>query len=339
MNQQEQIAQGSLRSSHRNTHALVFKKSNNNDANKINDFVTSKCKDLVISQRINNGNTIGSSDRQNSVASYAEIPLKKNTFFVHSSHSKAEPGFLVFIPKTNPIFIKYNLSKKEKEFNKGKPICYTLRMRVSPEVYEGSIFVATLDGINHSLTLEDVYVWRNTNIHETTSFTKRRNYMKEFVEKYWIPDVRLLGGVVTEISNPKPLSSLTELKDEQDFTKVFLIPDTPGKRRFTFNLNESVAKIQNGYYARKENEVSKPVPKPISKQVESTHPLVAKAYKIPLLPDIYELYDLNGKSLNKATVQQLELSKLLKEVKDEVLVNIKFNKDFQRYEIVGLHTP
>ena len=31
MNQQEQIAQGSLRSSHRNTHAVIFKKTNDTD--------------------------------------------------------------------------------------------------------------------------------------------------------------------------------------------------------------------------------------------------------------------------------------------------------------------
>jgi hypothetical protein len=346
MNQQEQIAQGSLRSSHRNTHAVIFKKTPYKDQLKGVDFLTSMCKDLVISQRINTNNTIGSSNRQNSIAqnsiaSYAELPLKRNNFFVHTTLSKAEPGFLVLIPKTNPIFIKYNLSRREKEINKGQPICYTLRMRVSPEIYEGTVFVASLDGIGHCMTLEDIYVWKNENIFETKTFTERRKYMKEFTERHWIPDVRLLGGIITEIMNPKPLSSLSTLESVEDFTKVFLIPDTPGKRRFVFNLNESVAQIQNGYYSRKEIESSKKIQVTTNLEPVLEEPLnnlsVAKAIKNPLLPDIYELYDLSGKPLNKAVVQQLELSKKLKECSNEIQVNIKYNENFKRYEIIGIN--
>ena len=354
--QQGQIAQGSLNSSHRNTHAVIFKKTLPKDQTKVLSFLTSVCKDLVISQRINSSNTIGSSDRQNSISSYAEVPLKKGKFFVNTMLSKVEPGFLVFVPNSNPVFVKYNLSKREREFNKGQPICYTLRMRVSKEIYEGSVFIASLDGINHSMSLEDIYVWKNESIFENKSFTERRKYMKEFVEHHWIPDVRLLGGVVTHVMNPKPLSSLTELKDINDFTKVFLIPDTPGKRRFTFNLNESVAQIQNGFYGRKDalqperkivekqqqpQEQSKHQPQQEqSKQQEQSQPTTARAVKIPLLPDIYELYDLNGKPLNKAAVQQLELSKALKEcTANEIQVKIKYNNDFNRYEIIGLNLP
>jgi hypothetical protein len=346
MDQQQQIAQGSLRSSHRNTHAIVFKKTNPKEQSKILDFLTNVCKDLIISQRINSSNAIGSSDRQNSIASYAEIPLKRSTFFHYSTTSKVEPGFLVFAPNSNPVFVKTNLSKKEKEFNKGQPICYTLRMRVSPEIYEGSVFIASLDGVNHSMTLEDVYVWKKKNIYQTNTFTERRKYMKEFVERHWIPDVRLLGGIITNIMNPLPLSSISQLKDTQDFTKVFLIPDAPGKRRFTFNLNETVAQIQNGYYGRKDfqqKEPSQPAqpakPKCETPTTIDSTPKVAKAIKIPQLPDIYELYDLNGNHLNKAAVQSLELSKLLKEFDSEIQVKIKYNSDFNRYEIIGLNTP
>ena len=341
MNQQEQIAQGSLRSSHRNTHAVVFKKANQTDQAKAIEFLTSSCKDLVISQRINS--TIGSSNRpnfgtNNSVATYAEIPLKKGTFFVNSTSSRAEPGFLVFVPKSNPVFLKYNMSKREKEINKGQPICYTLRMRVSPEVYEGSVLVATLDGIAHSLLLEDIYVWRKENIFDTQTFNKRREYMKNFVQHHWIPDVRLLGGITTEIMNPKPLDSLKEFVGVNDFTKVFLIPEAPGKRRFTFNLNESVAKIQDGYYGRKQEDKPTPIEnKVVETTLAETKVTTAKAVPDAILPDIYELFDANGKSLNKACVQQLELSKMLKSKGNaDILVNIEYNNDFKRYEIVSL---
>jgi len=335
MNQQEQIAQGSLRSSHRNTHAVIFKKTNDADKTRAIQFLSSSCKDLVISQRVNSSNVIGSSNRPNSIATYAEMPLKKGTFFVNSTSSKAEPGFLVFIPKSNPVFLKYNMSKREREINNNQPICYTLRMRISPEVYEGSVFVATLDGIAHSLLLEDIYVWRNKNIFDTNTFTKRREYMKDFVQHHWIPDVRLLGGITTEVMNPKSLNSLKDFIGVNDFTKVFLIPEMPGKRRFTFNLNETVAQIQSGYYGRKQED------KPLQKQTILDEKVkYAKAVPDPILPDIYELFDINGKSLNKACVQQLELSKMLKaKGSTNILVNIEYNDDFKRYEIISLHVP
>lgn len=336
MNQQEQISQGSLRSSHRNTHAVIFKKSNPKDQKKVLDFLTSACKDLIISQRVGEH------------TSYVETPLKNYTFFLHNTSSKAEPGFLVLIPNMHPVFVKYNLSKKERERNNNQPICYTLRMRISKELYDGTVFVATLDGINHSMMLEDIYVWKNDYIFESKTFTERRVYMKEFVERHWIPDVRLLGGIVTEIMNPQPLEFLESLKDTKDFTKVFLIPDSPAKRRFTFNLNDSIAQIQNGYYSR-QNAGQKPSmaeKKPVQekkqvlqKQAAKFDLTVAKAVKIPLLPDIYELFDVSGNSLNKAAVQQLSLSKQLKEAGDEMMVNIKYNHNFNRYEIIGLNTP
>jgi len=341
MNQQEQIAQGSLRSSHRNTHAVIFKKPNQNDQARAIEFLSGICKDLVISQRINSSNVIGSSNRPNSVATYAEIPLKKGTFFVNSTSSKAEPGFLVFIPKSNPVFLKYNMSKREREMNKGQPTCYTLRMRISPEVYEGSVFVATLDGIAHSLLLEDIYVWRNQNIFDTHTFTKRREYMKDFVQHHWIPDVRLLGGITTEIMNPKSLDSLKDFVGVNDFTKVFLIPEVSGKRRFTFNLNESVAQIQSGYYGRKQEDKAVSEEKiTLAKAVSEEKITFAKAVPDFILPDIYELFDVNGKSLNKACVQQLELSKMLKaKGSTNILVNIEYNDDFKRYEIISLREP
>jgi hypothetical protein len=109
----------------------------------------------------------------------------------------------------------------------------------------------------------------------------------------------------------------------------------PGKRRFTFNLNESVAQIQSGYYGRKQED------KPLQKQpILEEKVTYAKAVPDSILPDIYELFDVNGKSLNKACVQQLELSKMLKaKGSTEIMVNIEYNDDFKRYEIISLRDP
>ena len=340
--QQLQIAEGSLNSSHRNTHAIILKKAHKKQEDKAIEYLNNYCSDLVIGQRLN-------LDK--------EIILKNNTFFVNTYLSKVEPGFLVFLPDSQPVFIRYNLSKKERFQTNGKPLCYILRLRVSAEVNSGSVFVVSVDTVNHSMLFEDIYVWKNKYIFETQTFTQRRIIMKEFVEKHWMPDVRLLGGIVSNIIEPKPLSYVKELENVKEFMNIHLIPDSAGKRRFTFKLNETEAKITDGFYGRNDNrkntnkpllkvELSKINPQqqqqqqqaPKSNKQTTQKHTVAKAVKIPDIPDLYELYDIEGNSLSRAAVQQLFLSRQLKNIKEnEIMVKISYNEDFNRYEIVGLY--
>lgn len=307
--EQEQIVQGSLKSSHRNTHAIVLKRANNYQSQKAIDFLNSTKLDLVIQQRL-------STDK-------AEIPLKKGTFFIESFTTKSEPGFLVFLPNLPAIFVKYNLSKKERQQTKGQPLCFLLRFRVSAKVNEGSVFIASIDTINHKIFLEDIYIWANQNLFSTKLYSERRNYMKQFVESHWMPDSRLLGGLVTSIIQPKPLSSFDTISDTQEFLKVVFIPESYNRRRFSLYLNETEAKIEDGYYGR---VVDKP-------QVK-VKPTVAKAIKDPILPDVFNLF--NGtENLGRACIQDLSLSKKMKD-KNNVNVKINYNQEFKRYEIIDL---
>ena len=335
-NQQNQLAQGSLQNSHRNTHAIILKKAHKKQEEQAIQYLNNYCRDLVIGQRLNLDNKV----KEESI-------LKNNTFFVHHYTSKVEQGFLVFLPKSQPIFIRYNLSKKERLQTKGNPLCYVLRLRVSAEVNSGSVFVVSVDTINHSMLFEDIYIWKNKNVFETETFTKRRNIMKEFVEKHWMPDVRLLGGIISDIIAPKPFSYIKEIENTTEFMNIHLIPDTAGKRRFVFRINETQAKITEGFYGRndikkQEQKQEKPSKQEPSKQEpskqESKNHTFAKAVKIPDIPDLYELYDNQGNSLSRAAVQQLQLSKQLKNSSEnEIMVKISYNEDFNRYEIISLY--
>jgi hypothetical protein len=165
--------------------------------------------------------------------------------------------------------------------------------------------------------------------------------MKEFVEKHWMPDVRLLGGIISDIIAPKPLSFVKTLENVKEYTNIHLIPETAGKRRFTFRLNETEAKLTDGFYGRKDIVVkpqAKNQEQPKLQQPPKIKHTVAKAVKIPDIPDLYELYDNEGNSLSRAAVQQLQLSKQLKDSnQNEVMVKVSFNEDFNRYEIVALY--
>ena len=326
--EQEQIVQGSLKSSHRNTHAIVLKRANTFQSQKAIDFLNSTKLDLVIQQRLS--------------ADKAETPLKKGTFFIESFTTKSEPGFLVFLPNLPGIFVKYNLSKKERAQTKGQPLCYILRFRVSAKVNEGSVFVASIDTINHRIFLEDIYVWANENLFSTKLFSERRSAMKQFVESHWMPDSRLLGGLVASIIQPKSLSSFDSVSDTTEFLKIVFIPEVCNKRRFALYLNETEAKIDNGYYGRvvqpqqyqqsqqsQQKQQQQQQQQPIQKK-----PTVAKAIKDPILPDVFNLYN-GSENLGHACIQDLSLSKRLKD-KNNVNVKIDYSEEFKRYEIVDL---
>lgn len=315
---QEQIAEGSLKNSHRNTNPVFLKRANTFLQKKAVDYLHTKCQDLVISQRLNPDTNI----------------LEKNTFFVHSYTAKTEPGFLVCIPNTTPIFLKTS-NKKDVP-----PQAFILRFRFSQEVHNGSIFIVSLDTINHTFLFEDIYVWNDQNIFINKTFTQRRTIMKKFIEYHYIADVRLLGGLVTYVLNPKSLDYFEELKDTKNYTRVHFIPDSPNRRRLTYTINDIEARINDGYYGRKDISSSNTtVSKPVPATPTTDKPTVAKAVALPMLPDVYELYD-NNISLGKAAIQTLELSKKLKEVIDnDKYVKIKYNDSFKRYEIVDLYRP
>ena len=315
---QEQIAEGSLKNSHRNTNPVFLKRANTFLQKKAIDYLYTKCQDLVISQRLNPDTNI----------------LEKNTFFVHSYTAKTEPGFLVCIPNTTPIFLKTS-NKKDVP-----PQAFILRFRFSQEVHNGSIFIVSLDTINHTFLFEDIYVWNDQNIFINKTFTQRRTIMKKFIEYHYIADVRLLGGLITYVLNPKSLDYFEELKDTKNYTRVHFIPDSPNRRRLTYTINDIEARINDGYYGRKDISSSNTtVSKPVPATPTTDKPTVAKAVALPMLPDVYELYD-NNISLGKAAIQTLELSKKLKEVIDnDKYVKIKYNDSFKRYEIIDLHRP
>lgn len=323
--EQEQVTQGVLQSSYRNTHAVNLKKASPAIQQTTIEYLNNHCQDLVIAQRL--------------TPDKAEKPLKHGSFYLTNYIGKAEPGFLVFLPKQYPTFVRFHLSKREREQTKGQPIVYIMRMRTSNIVNEGSVFVAALDVNSHLMILEDIYVWRNENIFQSNTFSKRRFVMKEFVEKHWIPDSRLLGGIVTEISQPKPLSSFKTLIENKESHRVDFVPEMAGRRRFYMLVNETKGALStsDGYYGRvvKDGPVVNPLPM-IKDDPEPLVRNVARAVKVPLLPDVYQLFDSENKSLGNAAIQQLELSKKLKEIKDTIWVTISYNEDFKRYEITGL---
>ena len=294
---------GNLRSSHREMSQLKLKHASSSLHDLIQQFVETRVKDCCIRQRLQ-------TDK--------ETIVKRGTFYVLENESKAEPGFLIFLPGQPAVFTTM----------RGKASAtWMMRMRVDVTLAEGggTMLIATLDKIQHTMRFEDVWIWKGEELATCKTYSQRRQYLKDFVEKCWTPDPRLMGGITCTVANPKPLASVL---DSDNFHSMELIPELPGRRRFWFLKEEPVAPV---YQA--------PAPAALSVQKE----MVAQAnrmnvYAVALesLPDVYDLFLENGTPLCRAAVQQLALSQQLRGKKGKIPVIAEWKAEFGRYEIVAV---
>jgi hypothetical protein len=246
-------------------------------------------------------------------------PLQKGVFYVAENEGKSQPGFLVFLPGKQAVVY---LQTKERA-----PPPAMLRMRVSPYVSEGggSVFVANLDTIAHTLRIEDVWMWRGESLFTTTPYSQRRELLREFVEQHWIPDTRLMGGITTTILNPISLAELCT-KSLVGTSTIDLIPEQPGKRRMWYMVDtKPIAKA-----------VAKPVAEPTK---ETKHPTRGLAFKVDNIPDIYDIYDEKKTLICRASVQFFALSQEMRSkcsTDEGQWVNISWRDDFKGYEIIKI---
>jgi len=304
------LEDGNLRSSHRESSAVKLKFANSFLHDLATQFVETRIKDCCIRQRLQ-------PDKEQIV--------KRGTFYVMENESRSDPGFLLLLPKQPAVFMMTRPSGRDKKIP-----AWTLRMRTDVRLGEGggTMLIATLDKIQHTLRLEDVWVWKGEDIYNTKKFSERRGFLKTFVEDCWTPDSRLMSGINCSVANPKPLSSLSSV---EGCFSVDLIPELPGKRRFWFQL-ETALNIPPATVKPPMFRTTAPVlhDTPTTGRVE--------AYAVPLesLPDVYDLFLENGTALSRAAVQQLSLSQKLKAIKGRIPVLAEWKSEFGRYEIVEI---
>jgi len=303
------VPEGSVRNSHRDSNPIRRK------------FAPKRIGDAA-RELVNGCSQYGPIIRQRLDPERMKIPLQKGIFYVIENEGNAEPGFLVFLPGQAPVFLQTK--------TKAAPPC-TLRMRVSPSMGEGggSVLIATLDLIQHSLRIEDVWMWKGVAIYDSESYSQRREKLKDFVERYWVPDTRLLGGITATILNPKSISkAFTNISPSVHTFE--LIPEMAGKRRMwippaekstpaTFKSPEKIAPI---------------VPSVITAS-SSNGPQRVLAKPVDKMPDIYDIFSSSGESLGKASVQQFSLSQRLRSeiVAEGIWVIVDWREEFRGYEI------
>jgi len=341
------LQEGTIRNSHRDSHAVKAKRTPNH--------VAEKARALI--ERCSESGTV---IRQHLDIERMKQPLQKGLFYVIENDSNADPGFLVFLPgQQAPVYIN---NRK----HGGYPC--TLRMRVSPTLGDGggSVFIATLDPIQHTLRLEDVWMWKGSAIFDTIPYSKRREYLKDFVERLWVPDARLLGGIVASILNPKSIAEY--LQGSNIGHMIEFLPELPGRRRMWHKLNEKkevvVAPMVLGAggviipQAQAQDSIPRVAPRPPPRPNLVTKPmdsiprvaprppprpnLVAQTTRSALakpvdkMPDIYDLYDEQNLPISRASVQAFSLAQEMRKITGDIWVSIRWRPEFGGYEIYDL---
>lgn len=226
----------------------------------------------------------------------ATVPLTKNKFYALVHKNPVETGFLVFSPRHTPVFLHESMKRS-----------LIIRMRLSSTMHANTaIFSVSLDKSDGYLWLEDVLAWEGRNIHREQPLSERRKLMKSFLEHHWMPDARCAGGLQISIANYQSLESLTNHQDETTWWAIDLCPEQQDRRRFRL-------KAAGGNFSS----------------------LVAEARPVTGLPDVYELWSAEEKWVGRAAIQELSLSKQIRDTvgKEKVYVEVQWNPNFEKFRI------
>jgi hypothetical protein len=312
------LSEGSLRNSHREIHAVRRKRAPASFQQLAKKLLESCSQDTVLRQRLD--------------PERGEAPLKKGAFFALSNEGRGEPGFLIFMPGTPAIYYQFR-RRQGKIF----PDVSMLRLRVSQAVSEGggTVLIANLDDVLHTLRIEDVWMWRGEGLMNTHSFTQRREKLKEFVQYHWVPDARLLGGIFVSIAQPISMEEFAARRDWTGQQSVEFIPDAPGRRRMLWIL-EKYERPAEAHAGLKQDRVA--ITETTHTSIVTSHVNRARAVPVDKMPDVYDLFGEDGLSVGRASVQQFRLSLVLRSAaeKGEIWVQVQWRPEFAGYEITAL---
>jgi hypothetical protein len=314
------LSEGSLRNSHREIHAVRRKRAPASFQQLAKKLLESCSQETVLRQRLD--------------PERAEAPLKRGTFFALPNEGRGEPGFLIFLPGIPAIYYQFRRRRGTMVADAS-----TLRLRVSQTVSEGggSVLIATLDDVLHTLRLEDVWMWRGEGLMTTQTFTQRREKLKEFVQYHWVPDARLLGGIYASVAQPMSMEEFSAKKEWAGTQSIEFIPDMAGRRRMIWYLEkfQKAAEAHAGLKQDRAVPAAAALPLPIA----SNSSTIQKALAVPVdkMPDVYDLYDADKRCIGRGSVQQFSLSLRLRSAAENgVWVHVEWKPEFNGYEITGM---
>ena len=124
-----------------------------------------------------------------------------------------------------------------------------------------------------------------------------------------MPDARCAGGLQIRIANYKSLAELKDYSDETLWWAIDFCPEAGDRRRFRL-------KAAGGKFSS----------------------LVAEIKAVSGLPDVYELWSAEDVCVGRAAIQELALSKSIREAvaKEKVYAEVAWNTSFEKFRVVKI---
>jgi hypothetical protein len=199
-----------------------------------------------------------------------------------------------------------------------KPRVAVLRLRVDPQFFAYgaglTVFSATLSPSLRLLQIEDLYQWKGEDCLQKETFTERWRRVVQWLTHFCHPDPQLIGGVQLQLAEWRSLNKLTG-------TGVWNLQfDTAGERRMLwFPVTQPPPKQAT------------PAPAPVKTDKELVTASRGGA------PDQWNLTRSTGVGLGRALIRSIALSTQLRQtVGDSVPVEIKWNADFDKWEVISV---
>ena len=240
-----------------------------------------------------------------------------------ANEGRTEPGYICFFPQQPVMFI--NGRQDQGVF---------LRLRVDSSLFQGTIFIGTLD--SGSLVLEDCLSWRGKSFVDLP-FSKRYAQLHTFFHTLCVRDERI-SGVKLSLAKLHALSSLADLVQKDEFWSVDFVPELARRRRFFMRLHGVTAVKQQQQKTQEQSFQPTTVAAPIT---ETPKVLVAIAKNIQGLPDTYDLFSYDKVHIGEGAIQSDQMStdvRVAIQKNPSLPVFVEWNEEFECYEITGVPT-
>lgn len=247
-----------------------------------------------------------------------------------ANEGRTDPGYICFFPQQPIMFINSRVDQG-----------VFLRLRVDTSLFQGTVFIGTLDGGN--LVFEDCYAWRGKSVADQ-SFSKRFSLLNTFFHTLCVRDERI-SGVKIHLAKLHALAELPVLIQKDEYWSIDFVPEAPQRRRFFHKLH-----IQGQGQLQRPMQIQGQIQGPIQGQVqpattakpiveEKPSQLVAIAKNIQGLPDTYDLFSYDKVHIGEAAIQSDQMSTQVRvaiQKNSSLPVFVDWNEEFECYEISGI---
>jgi hypothetical protein len=243
-----------------------------------------------------------------------------------ANEGRTDPGYICFFPQQPIMFINSRVDQG-----------VFLRLRVDTSLFQGTVFIGTLDGGN--LVFEDCYAWRGKSVADQ-SFSKRFSLLNTFFHTLCVRDERI-SGVKIHLAKLHSLAELPVLIQKDEFWSIDFVPEAPQRRRFFHKLHiqgQGQVQMQRPMQVQIQGQIQ---PATTAKPVVEEKPsqLVAIAKNIQGLPDTYDLFSYDKVHIGEAAIQSDQMStqvRLAIQKNSSLPVFVDWNEEFECYEISGI---